>query len=79
MQIRSKAYLQIISRLRALHELMWPNEGPPSREASSLLAFIATVLALLLVMLEVDLHSAELQSLGLTGRAFPIDPVFNGP
>jgi hypothetical protein len=27
----------------------------------------------------VDLHSADLQSLGLVGDAFPIDPVFKSP
>jgi hypothetical protein len=79
MQIRSKAYLQMISWLRALHGSISPNEEPSSREVSPLLIFIAVVLAMLLAMLEVDLHSAELQSLGLMGSAFPVDPVFKDP
>jgi hypothetical protein len=79
MQIRSRAYLQMISWLRALHGPISPNEQPSSREVSPLLIFIAVVLAMLLAMLEVDQHSAELQSLGLIGGAFPIDPVFQGP
>jgi hypothetical protein len=69
----------MISWLRALHGSISPNEEPSSREVSPLLIFMAVVLALLLAMLEVDLHSAELQSLGLIGGAFPIDPAFKGP
>ena len=41
--------------------------------------FTVIVLALLLGTLEVDMHSADLQSLGLMGDAFSIDPVFKGP
>jgi len=37
------------------------------------------VLAMLLAILEVDLHSTDLQSLGLMGDAFSIDPVFKSP
>jgi hypothetical protein len=79
MQIRSKAYLQTISRLRALRGLMSPREEPTAQKASPLLIYIAVVLALLLVMLEIDLHSAELQSLGLTDGSFPVDPIFRSP
>ena len=79
MQIRSKTYLQMISWLRALHDSLSPNKEPSSREVSPLLIFVAVVLAVLLAMLEIDLHTAELQSIGLTGDAFPTDPVFKGP
>jgi hypothetical protein len=79
MQIRSKTYLQMISWLRALHDSLSPNNEPSSREVSPLLIFVAVVLAVLLAMLEVDLYTAELQSLGLTGGAFPIDPALKGP
>ena len=79
MQIRSKAYLQMISRLRAAWSLMPPNKEPLSQEASPLLIFIAVVLGLLLAALEVDLHSADLQSLGLMSDALRIDPTFTGP
>jgi hypothetical protein len=44
-----------------------------------LLIFVAVVLAVVLAMLEADLHTAELQSLGLTGIAFPTDPALKGP
>lgn len=40
-----------------------------------MLAFTVVVLMLLLVILEVDLHSTGLQSLGLMDDAFSIDPV----
>lgn len=69
----------MISRLRTLRVRLSPAEDPSRREASPLLILVAVVLALLLAMLEVDLHSVELQTLGLTGSAFPVDPVFSGP
>jgi hypothetical protein len=79
MQIRSKTYLQMISWLRALHDSLSPSKEPSSREVSPLLIFVAVVLAVVLAMLEADLHTAELQSLGLTGIAFPTDPALKGP
>jgi len=77
MQIRSKAYFHMISGLRALRSLMPSHEEPTQQQASPLLMFISVVLAFLVAMLEVDLHSVELQALGLS--AFPIDPVFKMP
>lgn len=79
MQIRSNAYLRVVSLLRALRVLLSPGEDPAAREVSPLLSYIAVVLALLLAILEVDSHSVELQSFGLTGSAFPVDPLFNSP
>lgn len=79
MQIRSKAYLHMISRLRALRPLMPSHEEPTQQQTSPLLMFISVVLAFLLAMLEIDLHSVELQVLGLSGGAFAIDPVFKMP
>jgi hypothetical protein len=79
MQMRSKTYLQVVSRLRALRVLLLPGEDPAAREVSPLLTYIAVVLVLLLGMLEVDSHSIELQSLGLTGGAFPVDSLFKSP
>jgi hypothetical protein len=79
MQMRSKAYLQMVSRLRALRVLVSSREAA-TQEASPLLVFVAVVLAMLLAMLEVDLHSIELQALGLTGGPFvPTDPAFVSP
>ena len=79
MHVRSKAYLQIISRLRALRLLLSPHEDPAAQEASPLLIYIAIVLGCLWAMLEADLHSAELQALGLWGGPFPVNPVFVAP
>ena len=65
MYIRPKAYLQVLSR--RLHIWLSHLPSPINQEASPPLIFIAAVLALLLAILEVDLHGAPLQSLGLTG------------
>jgi hypothetical protein len=79
MQIRSKTYLQVVLRLRALRVLLSPGVDPATRHASPLFIYVAVMLGLLLAMLEVDGHSIELQSLGLTGGAFPVDPLFKSP
>jgi hypothetical protein len=62
-----KAYLHVLSRLRGLRVWLSRGSRPTNREVSPLLIFIATALALLLAILQVDLHSAELRSLGLRG------------
>lgn len=72
MQIRSKAYAQVISQLRALHRLILPNEDPSAQEASPVLVFTAVILATLLAILEMD--SAGLPSPWLMGEAFPVGP-----
>lgn len=68
----------MISWLRAMRVLLIAPE-PAAREASPMLTFTVVVLMLLLVILEVDLHSTGLQSLGLMDDAFSIDPVFKSP
>ncbi|WP_249157942.1 hypothetical protein [Bradyrhizobium jicamae] len=68
----------MISWLRAVRVSM-TSPDPAAGEASPLLIFTAVVLALLLAILEVDLHSADLQSLGLMGDAFSIAPAFKSP
>ena len=78
MQGRSRLLLQMISWLRAMRvSLIAPNLS--AGEASPLLVLTVVVLALLLAILEVDMRSADLQSLGLMGEAFSIDPVFKSP
>ena len=78
MHIRAKAYLQAIARWRGA-------KGRPRHQdvagqtTSPLLIFTAAVLTLLLAILEIDLHAAELQSLGLLGRSVAIDPVLLSP
>lgn len=65
MQMLSKGYLLVISHLRGLRALLSSTDDPATREPSSILIFVAVVLALLLAILEVDQHSAALHSLGL--------------
>jgi hypothetical protein len=78
MQIRSKAYLQIISLWRSFRDLIPPNDHASAR-ASPCLIYAAVVLALLLAMLEADLHSDELRSLGLVRDSHAIESIFLSP
>ena len=79
MRMRYKPYLQMMAPLRAISALMSAKSKRSSREVSPLLTFVALVLALLLAMLEVDLHRDHLQSLGLINGAYLVDPTFAGP
>jgi hypothetical protein len=78
MQGRSRPLLRMISWLRAVRVFLIAPD-PAAREASPLLVLTVVVLTLLLAILEVDMYSADLQSLGLMGDAFSIDPVFKSP
>jgi hypothetical protein len=79
MQIHPKAYLQLISRLRHFRALPPRNREPGTQHASPLLIYVVAVLALLLAALEVDVHRARLQSLGLLDDPIGIDPIFMSP
>lgn len=79
MQIHPKAYLQLISRLWRFRALLPRNRDPATRAASPLLIYIVAVLALLLAVLEVDLHHAQLQSFGLLGDPVGTNPIFLSP
>ncbi|MGL3110547.1 hypothetical protein [Bradyrhizobium sp. BR 1432] len=78
MQGRTRPFLQMLARLRALRALDG-SQDPDSRDASPFLILVAVVLALLLAILEIDLNRAALQSLGLMGDAFSVDPMFKSP
>ncbi|MDA9426531.1 hypothetical protein XH97_31120 [Bradyrhizobium sp. CCBAU 53380] len=78
MRERTGPILRMLARLRVLRALDGLQD-PAAREASPFLFLVAIVLALLLAILEVDLNSAELRSLGLMGDAFSADPVFKSP
>ncbi len=78
MQMHPKAYLQLIARLWHFRALRPRSRDPATQEASTLLIFIVVVLALLLAVLEVDLHRALLQSFGLAGD-LGISPIFMSP
>ena len=77
MQRRSRPLLRMIARLCAAHAFMTAPDS--AREASPLLVFATVVLALLLAILEVDLHSADLESWGLMGDSFSAPSMFKGP
>ena len=79
MQIHPKAYLQLISRLWHRRALPVRNRDPATRDASPLLIYIVAILALLLAVLEVDLHHELLQSVGLLGGPNGIGPIFMSP
>ncbi|MBR0823968.1 hypothetical protein JQ596_00375 [Bradyrhizobium manausense] len=79
MHIRAKAYLQLIARWRSARALLSRRQGAASRKASPALILAATTLALLLAILEIDLHAADLQSLGLLGHYVAIDPMLLSP
>jgi hypothetical protein len=79
MQVRSRAYLQFISLWRLLRGLIPPHNGDASARTSPSLLYTAIVLALLLAILEIDLHRAALESIGLARNPYPVQPVFMGP
>jgi hypothetical protein len=77
MQIRSNAYKHFVSICRSLRELTSPSDAPTPTSPS--LVYTAAVLTLLFMILEVDLHRAALQSMGLISNGDRIDPILLGP
>ena len=75
MQISSKAYKRFISIYQSLRELVSPHDQSVQTSSSPSLAFVAAVLALLLSILELDLHQADLQLTGLMSEKDQADPV----
>jgi hypothetical protein len=76
MQIRSKAYKHFISICRSFRDLVSPHDQNVPTPTSPCLAYAAAVLALLLTILEVDLHQAELHLIGLMSEKDQVDPIF---
>jgi hypothetical protein len=79
MQMRSRTYFHFVSLWRSFRDWMPPYGERASAETSPLLIYIAVVLTVLLVMLEVDGHRGELEALGLLTDNYPVPPVFLGP
>jgi hypothetical protein len=79
MQIRSKVYMHFISIFRSLRELVSPHDHGVPTPTSPSLAYTAAVLALLLMILEVDLHRADLHLIGFMSDANQIDAIFLSP
>ncbi|WP_230646787.1 hypothetical protein [Bradyrhizobium sp. Leaf401] len=74
MRKRVKLYLRAVSRLLPARSAGADCEH--ASEASPLLILVAVVLALLLAILEIDLHSAEVPSLS-AARHHWSDPINN--
>lgn len=78
MQIRFRAYQQFISFRRLRGRFPPHDRGAPAPTSRSLL-YLTVVLALLLAILEVDLHRGKLDSLGLVGNAYPVQSILMAP
>ncbi|WP_298873608.1 hypothetical protein [uncultured Bradyrhizobium sp.] len=75
MQIQSKALPQSFSLRRSLHGVTSPGEA-----SHPMLLFGAVVLLALFAIVQIDLHSTQLQVIGLLSHtASAIDPVFLSP
>jgi len=79
MQIRSKAYEHFILICRSVRDLVAPDVQSIPTPTSPSLAYTAAVLGLLLTILEVDLHQADLHLLGLMSERDVVDPNFLSP
>ena len=79
MQIRPKAYLQLIWLWRSLRDSIPPHRGDVRAEASPSLIYAVVVLTFLLAVLEVDAHRDELEALGLLASDYSIPAAFLGP
>ena len=71
MQIQSKALPQSFSLRRSYQS--------PTETSHPLLLLAVVVLVTLFAIVEIDLHSAQLQAIGLLSHGAGIDPVFFGP
>ncbi|WP_167772027.1 hypothetical protein [Bradyrhizobium frederickii] len=78
MPIQSKALPQGSLLRRAFRRLTAASESG-AETAHPLLVITALVLFTLFAIVEIDLHSAQLQAIGLLGHGTGIDPVFLGP
>ena len=72
MHMRPWTYLQFTSLWRSLRRLMRPLDGVASGETSPLLICIAIVLVFVGVVLEIDVHQIELETLGLLANNYPV-------
>ena len=78
MQIQSKALPQSFSLRRSFQSFTAPRESR-AETSHPLLLVTAVVLLTLFAIVEIDLHSAQLQAIGLLGHGAGIDPVFLSP
>lgn len=79
MQIPSKGYKHLVSFCRSLQYLVSPPNQSIQRPVSPWLAYAALSLAMLLTLLEIDLHRAELGLMWLIRDRDQTDPILFGP
>jgi hypothetical protein len=72
-------YYDFISLWRSFRDWMSPHHERAPAETSPSLIYIGGVLTLLLIILEIDDHRAEVEALGLPTDNFPIPAAFLGP
>ncbi|MCK1273844.1 hypothetical protein IVB46_01125 [Bradyrhizobium sp. 61] len=77
MQSQSKALPQSFSLRRSHHSFTAREQGGGTFHP--LLVVSVVVLLTLFAIVEIDLHSAQLQAIGLLGHGTGIDPVFLSP
>jgi hypothetical protein len=79
MQIPSKAYKHFISICRSLQVWVSPHDQNIEKPLSPWLVYTALSLAMLLTLLEIDLHRAELGLMWLINDKDQADPILFGP
>ncbi|TYO67796.1 hypothetical protein FXV83_03215 [Bradyrhizobium hipponense] len=78
MQIQSKALPQSFSLRRSIQSFAAPVEGR-AETSHPLPVLTVVVLLALFAIVEIDLHAAQLQAIGLLGHGTGIDPIFLSP
>ncbi|OKO92144.1 hypothetical protein AC629_00965 [Bradyrhizobium sp. NAS80.1] len=78
MRTRSKALPQSFSLRRSIQGFTAPGTGQ-SETSPPLLVLSAVILLALFAIVQIDLHSAQLQAIGLLGHGTGIDPLFLSP
>ncbi|TQF42984.1 hypothetical protein UNPF46_03385 [Bradyrhizobium sp. UNPF46] len=78
MQFRSKALPRSFSLRRSYQSFIAPGQSR-AETSHPLLLLAVVVLVTLFAIVEIDLHGAQLQVLGLLGHGMGLDPVFLSP
>lgn len=79
MQFRSKTFEHFMSICRSVRDLVSPYDQNVPTPTSPSLAYAAAVLGLLLAILEVDIHQADLHLLGFMSERDLVDSNFLSP
>ncbi|MGY8638656.1 hypothetical protein RAD15_39945 [Bradyrhizobium sp. 14AA] len=78
MQIQSRALPRGFSLRRAIQGFTTPNQNR-AETSHPLLVYSAVALLVLFAIVQIDLHAAQLQAIGLLGHGVGIDPTFLSP